>query len=193
MIMTPSPPQTWARMPGISVLCPTYGRVGRLPGLMMSFLQQDYAGPSELIILNDRHDQALTLDAPACVAAAPEGMRTKNLSMINAPQQFASLGEKRNRLLELAVYPYVAWWDDDDRYLPGHLTKALGLIRQGFRGSMQSHVWLNDGKVLTCARPHSPFCNAVMEKQAILDAGGFPAQQMRADLGNVVMVIGARM
>jgi hypothetical protein len=171
----------WHPLPGVSVLCPTYGRAARLPGLVMSYLKQDYAGPSELVILNDRHDQVFTFDP----TLAPS---TKLVTILNVPQQFPTLGEKRNRLVAAATFPLVAWWDDDDRYLSGHLTKGVGRIRVGYRGSFQSHIWANDGKSLTYAWARSPFAHAVMEKQAILDAGGFPAQQMHQDVAlNYVM------
>lgn len=172
------PFRQWATPPGVSVLCPTYGRAARLPGLVQSFIQQDYAGASELVILNDRHDQVFTCPGTG-----------KVVNILNVFDHFPTLGEKRNKLVELATFPLVAWWDDDDRYLPGHLTKAVGLIRQGFRGSYQSHVWVNDGKTLAYSRSRSPFCHAVMEKQAILDAGGFPAQQMHQDVAlNSILV-----
>jgi hypothetical protein len=167
------PFRSFSTLPGISILTPTYGRTRRLPGLIQSYLQQDYAGPCELIILNDRHDQRAVLDA----------VTDKQVTILNADQQFVTLGEKRNRLVSLATFPFVCWWDDDDRYLPGHLTTVLGQIRTGYRGAMPSHIWLDEGgQVPILHRPWSPFANAIMEKQAILDAGGFPAQQMHQDV-----------
>lgn len=166
------PFRSFPRLPGISVLTPTYGRTRRLPGLLQSFLAQTYAGPCELIILNDRPDQRILIDA------VPE----KQVTVLNVAQQFATLGEKRNKLAGLATFPFVCWWDDDDRYLPDHLATVLGLIRIGYRGAQQSHIWLDDGTAApTLTRPHSHFAHAIMEKQAILDAGGFPAQQMHQD------------
>ena len=142
-----------------------------MPGLVQSFLQQDYAGPLELVILNDRHDQAFVYESTG-----------KPVSIINVAQQFPTLGDKRNKLVDLATFPLVAWWDDDDRFLPSHLTSLVRLVRQGYRGGQHSHAWRNDGKSLTYIRSHTPLCNAIMEKQAIIDAGGFPAQQMHQDV-----------
>ena len=171
--MVSGPPfRTFSPLPGISVLTPTYGRTRRLPGLLQSFLQQDYAGPCELIIINDRPDQTIALDAAT----------EKQVTILNVGQQFATLGEKRNKMVILATFPFVCWWDDDDRYLPGHLRTVLGLVRRGHRGAQPSHIWLDEGtSVPVLQRPWSPFANAIMEKQAILDAGGFPAQQMHQD------------
>ena len=40
-------------LPGVSCICLTYGRVALLEEAIFSFLQQDYAGVKELIVLND--------------------------------------------------------------------------------------------------------------------------------------------
>ena len=170
--------------PGVSILCPTYGRTARLPGLVQSYLQQRYTGPLELIILNDRGDQTLSL-APL----GPSLVATRPIILRNVAAQYPTLGEKRNVLTVMSQYPYVMWWDDDDRYLPDHVESSVLWIRQGHRGSAQSHIWLDDGKILTLSRPWSPFANAIIEKAAIVEAGGFPTQQMHQDVAlNAVLV-----
>jgi hypothetical protein len=172
------PFKQWSSLPGVSILCPTYGRAARLPGLIQSYLEQDYQGPLELIILNDRHDQSFQLPPVA-----------KPVSIINITEQFPTLGDKRNRLVALAQYPYVAWWDDDDRYLPTRISRGMGTIRQRYRGSLEGWIWLNDGKALTLQRPWSPFANAIIEKQAIIDAGGFPSLQMHQDVALMQVLV----
>jgi Glycosyl transferase family 2 len=169
------PFRTFATPPSISVLTPTYGRTRRLPGLLESFLQQEYVGAHELIILNDRADQHLVLD-PAVIG-------TKDISIINETTHRSTLGDKRNALASLAGGDFVCWWDDDDRYLPTHLTRALSLVRTGYRGAQPSHIWLDEGTTApSLQRPWSPFANAIMERSAIFDAGGFPLQQMHQDV-----------
>jgi Glycosyl transferase family 2 len=160
--------------PGVSILCPTYGRAARLPGLVQSYLQQRYAGPLELIILNDRGDQLFHLGVPQ--------RDDRIVDLHNVADHYPTLGEKRNALLAMAQHPYVMWWDDDDRYLPDHVENSVIWIRQGYRGSLQSHVWLDDGKIIVMSRPQSPFANAVIERTAITEAGGFPATQMHHDI-----------
>lgn len=173
------PFKQFAHLPGVSVLCPTYGRTQRLPGLVESFLRQDYQGPHELIILNDRADQAIQLMSTAGTMFA-----------VNVEQRFDTLGDKRNTLLELAHYPYVAWWDDDDRFLPNRLTKGISLIREGYRGSQEMNVWLDTGAdVPALKRTHSPLIAAIVEKQAIIEAGGFPKLQMRQDIGLMEVLV----
>jgi hypothetical protein len=174
MISHLAPPQTWDHPPGISVLCPTYGRAARLPGLVQSFLQQDYAGPLELIILNDRHDQTFAVDPTNSFVR--NGYR--KVYVINMGHQFPTLSDKRNRLLDMAAFPYVAWWDDDDRFLPSRLTTGMQMMRVGFQASHEPQIWLNDGKSVTLSGAWSPFATAIIEKQAIVDAGGFTTQQL---------------
>ena len=43
--------------PPVSCFCLTYGRPRLLEEAIHSFLQQDYAGPKEMIVLNDYADQ----------------------------------------------------------------------------------------------------------------------------------------
>jgi hypothetical protein len=50
--------------PAVSCFCLTYGRPQVLEEAIHSFLQQDYAGPKEMIVLNDYADQILAFDHP---------------------------------------------------------------------------------------------------------------------------------
>jgi hypothetical protein len=50
--------------PAVSCFCLTYGRPRLLEEAIHSFLRQDYAGPKEMIVLNDYADQVLELDHP---------------------------------------------------------------------------------------------------------------------------------
>ena len=50
--------------PSISAKCITYGRVSTLEEAIYSFLQQDYPGEKELVIVNDYPKQKLIFDHP---------------------------------------------------------------------------------------------------------------------------------
>ena len=50
--------------PKVSCYCPTYGRTSSLEEAIYRFLNQDYDGEKELIILNDLQDQTLFFDHP---------------------------------------------------------------------------------------------------------------------------------
>lgn len=67
-VHTQTGPNAWAATlhnpPPVSCLCPTYGRVALLEEAIYAFLQQDYPGPKELIVLNDYEQQTLFFDHP---------------------------------------------------------------------------------------------------------------------------------
>ena len=107
----------------ISVLTSTYNRVEKLNELIYSFLKDTYED-KELIIVNDLPEQELIFDHP-------------QVRIINMPSRFESLGEKRNFLLEMASGEYVTFADDDDIFLPHHLTR--------FVAAMETHLFINHG------------------------------------------------
>lgn len=101
----------------ISCKCITYGRVSLLEESLASFLAQDYAGESELVIVNDYPAQRLHFDHPR--------VRIYNLDFT-----FPSIGAKENFAVSACRYDTVAVWDDDDIALPWHLQN----INRHFRG-----------------------------------------------------------
>ncbi|MCX6908301.1 MAG: glycosyltransferase family A protein [Verrucomicrobia bacterium] len=50
--------------PAVSCMCLTYGRPQVLAEAVQSFLQQNYAGPKELVVLNDLDCQTLRFEHP---------------------------------------------------------------------------------------------------------------------------------
>jgi len=106
------------KWPAVTCLCPTYGRFERLRDAVACFLLQDYPGPRRLLIFNDA-DQGIRLsDDMEEFLGAP-------IMMWNHVARFATLGHKRQALLQAAQTPLVAHWDDDDLYLPWHLSCAV--------------------------------------------------------------------
>src|SRR5437763_15411277 len=75
--------------PPVSCFCLTYGRPRVLEEAIHSFLRQDYAGPKEMIVLNDYADQILEFDHP-------------EVQVSNLPKRFRTLGEKMNAAIALA-------------------------------------------------------------------------------------------
>jgi hypothetical protein len=167
-------------LPGVSVLCPTYGRTRTLVELIESFYRQTYAGPVELVILNDLVQQNLVLHPSIIRSDRP-------VDILTAAERFPTLGAKRNTLLDLAQYPLVAFWDDDDIYLPGFLEGAVrryeAAAKQGWRMSRASHSWLlsGDPPVLR-VMDGGPFWTAVVERDLLLALDGFPLQDTQADV-----------
>lgn len=102
--------------PLVSCLCPTYGRWSILREALAAFLGQTYA-PRELVILNQH-------PVPIVLAESYPGVRVYNEDSASFP----TLGDVRNRCLDLARGEYVVWWDDDDLWLPTFLSRGVAGI-----------------------------------------------------------------
>lgn len=121
--------------PAVSCICLTYGRPELLEEAIYSFLQQDYPGTKELLVLNDYEDQFLTFDHPEVQA-------------INIAKRFRTVGEKMNVAVALAAHDLLFVWDDDDIYLPHRLTFSMAKFdrKKGFFKPDKAWIW-NDGKL----------------------------------------------
>jgi glycosyltransferase involved in cell wall biosynthesis len=121
-------------LPPVSCFCLTYARPRLLEEAVHSFLQQDYAGPKEMIVLNDYADQTLSFDHP-------------EVQVINVPRRFRSLGEKLNAAVALASHDLLFTWDDDDIYLPHRLSFSVKNYdpRKGFFKGEAAWLWNQQG------------------------------------------------
>lgn len=119
-------------------LCPTYGRPRLVANAVACFLTQDYPEASrKLLILDD--------------AGQIESQDHGGWQVISTPERFPSLPAKYNAMLtaEGVIGPQltsrwdaVAVWDDDDIYLPWHLTAAVqAMINNGAASAKPSQVW----------------------------------------------------
>jgi hypothetical protein len=102
----------------IAAICCTYKRPQALAAAVECFLRQDYpAELRELIVLDD-----------AGQYAHQAGDRWR---LVSLPVRFLTLGEKRNASAALASPAVDAYavWDDDDIYLPWHLTAAAAALQ----------------------------------------------------------------
>jgi hypothetical protein len=121
----------------ILCLCPTYGRPQLLANAVACFLAQDY--PEEkrkLLILDD--------------AGQIESQNHGSWQVISTPERFPSLPAKYNAMLaaEGIIGPIqhdrwdaVAVWDDDDIYLPWHLSAAAKALVAGAPSAKPLRVW----------------------------------------------------
>lgn len=109
----------------LAALCPTYGRPELLANAVACFLAQDYpADKRELIVLDDA-GQYLALDV-----LLPPGVK-----LMVTTSRFRTLGEKRNATAALAwdADAYCVW-DDDDAYLPNHMSLAAEALSRASSG-----------------------------------------------------------
>lgn len=118
--------------PAVSCICLTYARPELLEEAMYSFLQQDYRGPKELIVLNDYERQTLAFDHP-------------EVRVINVPKRLRTVGEKMNVAVALAAHDLLFVWDDDDLYLPHRLAFSVEKFeaQKGFFKPNKAWVWDN--------------------------------------------------
>ena len=105
--------------PGISCFCSTYGRPRALiENSIWCFLEQDYAGPKELVILNDFDGQRYFFEHP-------------EVRIINLTERIKPLGRKFNMNVSYCRYPLLAVWEDDDIFLKHRLSYSYNNMRDG--------------------------------------------------------------
>ncbi len=102
----------------VACLSVTYKRPKELAAVIECFLRQDYpAELRELIVLDD-----------AGQYANQAGNRWR---LVSSPVRFRTLGEKRNASAALVSPDVDAYcvWDDDDIYLPWHMSAAVAALK----------------------------------------------------------------
>ena len=172
--------------PAVTCVCPTYGRFACLRLALAGFLAQDYPGEKRLLILNDapepiRLPNAGTGNVFADIHAdAFDAEVTRAVVVLNdKPGTHANLGEKRQALLQASSTELAAHWDDDDLYLPWHLTRSVSALLERDVGCVKSGGgWYMKG-VLPSLSVRGP-CHNVFEgtmvfgRDEALELGGYP-------------------
>lgn len=154
--------------PPVSCFCLTYGRHRILEEAIHSFLQQDYAGLKEMIVLNDYADQVLAFDHP-------------EVQVINLPRRFRSLGEKLNAAVALASHDLLFVWDDDDVYLPHRLSFSVAHFEPHKGFFKVESAWLWNHHVLS-GPVRNLFHAASCWSRGLFDAvRGYPAEGSGCD------------
>jgi hypothetical protein len=104
-------------LPGISCYCATYGRsASTIENSIQCFLDQDWLGKKELIILNDCKYQKFIYNHP-------------EIKIINIDERIPILGKKFNETVKLCSYEYIATWEDDDSFLRNRLTYSFNNLK----------------------------------------------------------------
>jgi len=110
-----------SNLPLATCLCMTYGRPTLLGEAVKCFIDQDYSN-KQLLILNDQVGVELVLEN--CPS---------NITLINYPARFNSLGEKRNYLKGFGGSNgkdnFYCVWDDDDLYMPYRISQSVELMK----------------------------------------------------------------
>lgn len=104
--------------PAVSAYCSTFGRVHCLEEAIQCFLDQDYPGEKELVILNDYAEHELIYKNP-------------EITIINVKDRISPLGKKFNKNIEFCKHDILACWEDDDYFMPHRLSYAVENMRNG--------------------------------------------------------------
>lgn len=112
-------------LPFISCLSLTYGRYWHLEEAVESYLRQDYAGQSELVIVNDMPDQTINVEK---VELRQPG---QSVRVVNLPRRLVPNNLKFDKAVELAQGELCCFWDDDDISLPHRLTVSSRYMTDG--------------------------------------------------------------
>lgn len=110
-------------MKGISVILPVFNREKYIGEAIQSIIEQNYDGDIEIIISDDGStDRSLEI-------AASFGSKIR---ILQKPKSCLSQGVSgtRNRAIEAATQPYIAFLDSDDFYLPNHLNRMATVLEQ---------------------------------------------------------------
>jgi hypothetical protein len=118
----------------LSVLCITYQVHELLQEAMWSYIQQDYVGESEFVIINDSpkvkyvFDSSCAFDNGLTVNYAGRAGWTKKFRIINLDTRFATIGKKLEYGYHACKGNYVYRLDSDDLLMPDALTQIQSFI-----------------------------------------------------------------
>ena len=128
------------RVPGVSVVIPVYNRERYLAECIQSVLDQETDFPFEIICPDDG-----SIDKSKDVALS----FGDSVRWIDKPAscQEQGAGPTRNRGMVVAQYPYIAFLDSDDIFLPGHLSRLFHFLETHpqFAGAIDQQMGFHNG------------------------------------------------
>jgi hypothetical protein len=142
-------------------MCLTFARPKRLlEEAVFSFLRQDYEGDKELLILNDHSDQTVQFRHP-------------EVTVVNLPVRFRTLGEKRNAAVALCKYDLLAVWDDDDIYLPHRLRFSVSKYDQTKRFFKPTRALVIDEGTVSGPKANVFHSGSMWHRSLFNEVGGY--------------------
>ncbi|GMV50143.1 MAG: glycosyltransferase [Nitrospira sp.] len=121
----------FTRSPTVSVIVPTYNRPDRLRQALDSLNRQKFQD-FEVIVVNDG-----TASVEAVVA---ESDAIGRMTVVNHDHN-RGLAAARNTGLRMARGTYIAYLDDDDRFLPDHLSTLVAFLERGTHRVAYTDAW----------------------------------------------------
>ena len=149
-----APSVPFMRAPKVSVIVPTYNRPDRLRTALDSLAAQTYRD-FEIIVVNDAG-----CDIQPVIAACAD--RHRITSVIHDRNR--GLAAARNSGLRAAKGTYIAYLDDDDRYLPHHLDTLVAYLdrnecRVAYTDAWRVHERQIDGAYVETGRDRPYSCD----------------------------------
>jgi hypothetical protein len=153
----------------ISCLVPTYGRPTLVQNAIACFLAQDYpADRRRLLILDDAGQITPQSGEGWCVWSTPHRMETLAAKYVKLDSLDAGWAEA------------LVIWDDDDIYLPWHLSGHAAALRDS-RWSYPEKIWtLKDGRLELCLTDGRFWASAAVRVDLLRSLNGF-VQSAAAD------------
>jgi glycosyltransferase involved in cell wall biosynthesis len=152
-------------LPKVSAYCPTYGRPFLLEESIQCFLNQDYQGEKELIILNDYSGYTLHFDHP-------------EVKVYNVKEHIRPLGKKFNETIKLCTGDILFAWEDDDIFLPHRLSLTVEKMQKSGKEMFHTQEVLlhrGDGSVISVFELYgaaSLFHSSVAIKRSLFEQTG---------------------
>lgn len=127
----------------VSVVIATHHRPELLRQAIAGVMEQDYSGPIECIVVFDKTepDQTLCVDESNRQVRVVRNVRSPGLA-----------GARNSGILECSG-DYVAFCDDDDRWMPAKIRVQVGLLAQGSALTAVSGIVIDYGKHSTVRVP----------------------------------------
>jgi glycosyltransferase involved in cell wall biosynthesis len=110
----------------VTCICPTANRPELLVAAMKLFHSQTFTD-AELVILDDGVEQSL---GELQVLPWKQQLLREQRIRYYYEKTDSSLGDKHNRLVELARGEYIMHWPDDDWFAPWRIAYQVGLLEQ---------------------------------------------------------------
>ena len=146
--------------PPVSCICLNNGYPERLEEAIYSFLQQDYGGSKEIIILNDDPAQTLVFDHP-------------EVKIINLPESVQFGRKKWKMAVAACAHDLIFVWNADDISLPHRISVSVKKIP---KADGQLHftpstifIWENER---VCGPYHNLFHQGSCWSRRLFDQGG---------------------
>lgn len=120
----------WTILPKISCTCITFDRPRLLEEAIQSFLEQDYKGEMEMVILNDQAKVKLKI-------SDKYQSEKRKIKIYNIEDKAITVGAKRNHCTKLATGLVIFPWDDDDIHFKWRVSMTIDRMKN-------THYWKPD-------------------------------------------------